>query len=60
MENSINHFFSYEDSEEARTIHTKNDKIETIIENQTDEIIEELINCLLQRSKLIRRKTEKR
>ena len=60
MENSINHFVSYRDSEEARTIHTKNNKIETMIENQTDEIIEELINCLLQRSKLIRRKTEKR
>lgn len=42
-------FFSYKDSEEARTIHTKNDNVETMIENQTDEIIEELINCLLQR-----------
>ena len=38
--------FSSKDSEETRTMHTKNDNIETIIESETDEIIEELFESL--------------
>ena len=41
-------FFS-KDSEESRIMHTKSDDIEIMIGNETNEIIEKLFDCLLQR-----------
>ena len=38
-----------QDSEETRTMHTKSDNIEVLIDNETDEIIEELFKSLLQK-----------
>ena len=52
MENSINngnYFFSSIDSDETRTMHTKSDNIEIMIDIETHEIIEKLFNSLLQR-----------
>ena len=45
---AINFIFS-KDSDETRTRHTKSDNIDIMIGNETDEIIEELFNFLLQR-----------
>ena len=42
-------FFSSKDFEETRTMHTKSDHIEIITGNETDEIIEELFKCILQK-----------
>ena len=45
---SIN-FTSSKDSDEARNMHTKNDNIEIIIGSETNDIIEELCQSLLQK-----------
>ena len=42
-------FFSSKDSEDASAIHTKNDKIEIMICNETDEINEEFFESLLKK-----------
>ena len=42
-------FFSSKDSEEICTMHSKCDNIEFLIGNETDEIIEDLFDSLLQR-----------
>ena len=42
-------FFSSKGSEEIRTMHSKSDNIEILIGNETDEIVEELFDSLLQR-----------
>ena len=42
-------FFPSKDSEETRTMSTKTDNIEIMMSNETDEIIEELFESLLQR-----------
>ena len=42
-------FFSSKDSEETCTTNTKSDNTEIIMGNETDEIIEELFESLLQR-----------
>ena len=42
-------FFSSKDSEEIRTMHSKSDNIEIFIGNETDEIIEDLFNSIIQR-----------
>ena len=42
-------FFPSNDSEETRTMSTKTDNIEIMMSNETDEIIEELFESLLQR-----------
>ena len=42
-------FFSSIDSDETRTMHTKSDNIEIMIDIETHEIIEKLFNSLLQR-----------
>ena len=42
-------FFSSKDSEKIRTMHSKSDNIETLIGNETDEIIEDLFDSFLQR-----------
>ena len=42
-------FFSSKDSEEIRTMHSKNDNIEIFIGNETNESIEELLESILQR-----------
>ena len=39
--------FCSKDSEETRTVHTKSDNIETMIENETEEIIRELFQSLI-------------
>ena len=44
-------FISSKDPNETRTMHTKSDNIEIMIGNETDEVIEELFNSLLQRYK---------
>ena len=46
---AINFISSKEDPDETRTMHAKKDKIETMMGSETDEIIEELFKCLLQR-----------
>ena len=48
----INFIFS-KDPNETRTMHTKSDNIEIMIGNETDEVIEELFNSVLQRYKKI-------
>ena len=45
---AINFFFS-KDSEEIGTMHSKSDNIKILIGNETDEIIEDLFDSLLQR-----------
>ena len=45
---SIN-FTSSKDSDETRNMHTKNDNIEIIIGSETNDIIEELCQSLLQK-----------
>ena len=42
-------FTSSKDSEEIRTTRTKSNKIKTMMANETDEIIEELFESLLQK-----------
>ena len=42
-------FISSKHSDEIGTMHSKSDKIEIMIGNETDEIIEELFETLLQR-----------
>ena len=42
-------FISSKDSNETRTMHTASDNTEIIIDNETDEIIEELFQSLLQK-----------
>ena len=42
-------FISSKDFDETRTIHTKSDNIEIIMGSETDEIIKELFESLLQR-----------
>ena len=52
MENSINNsikVFSSKDSKETRTTHSKGNTIEIMIGYETNEIIEELFDALLQR-----------
>ena len=54
MENSSsngNQHFPSKDSEEIRTMYSKGDKIEILISNETDKIIEDLFDSLLQRYK---------
>ena len=45
---SIN-FISSKDSNETRTMHTKSDNMEMMIGNETNEIIEEIFDSLLQK-----------
>ena len=42
-------FISSKDSDETRTMHTTSDNIEIMMGSETDEIIEELFESLLQR-----------
>ena len=42
-------FISFKDSDEIRTMHTKSNNIEIMMGNETNEIIEELFESLLQR-----------
>ena len=42
-------FTSSKDSDETRNMHTKNDNIEIIIGSETNDIIEELCQSLLQK-----------
>ena len=42
-------FFSSEDSEETRNMSTKSDNVEVMIGSETNKIIEELFEPLLQR-----------
>ena len=42
-------FISSKDSEETRTMHTKSDNMETMIDSETEDIINELIDSFLQR-----------
>ena len=41
-------FISSKDSDETRNMHTKNNNIEIMAGNETDEIIEELFKSILQ------------
>ena len=41
-------FFSSKDSEETRTMYSKSDNIEVMMRSETDEIIEEPLDSLLQ------------
>ena len=41
--------FSSKDSKETHTMHSRSDNIETMIGNETYEIIEELFDSLLQK-----------
>ena len=47
---TINFVPSEDDSDEIRTMHTKSDNIYILMGNETDEIIKELFESLLQRS----------
>ena len=42
-------FFTSEDSNETRTMHTRSDDIEIMMGNEKDEIIEELFESLLKK-----------
>ena len=42
-------FFSSKDSAETRTMHTKRDNIKSMMDSETDEIIEEICESFLQR-----------
>ena len=42
-------FISFKDSDEIRTMRTKSNNIEIMMGNETDEIIEELFESLLQK-----------
>ena len=45
----IINFVYYKDSDEIRTMHKKSNNIEIMMGNETDEIIEELFEFLLQK-----------
>ena len=45
----IINFISSKDSDESRTMHTKSNSTEIMMGNETDEVIEELIESLLQK-----------
>ena len=45
----IINFISSKDSDESRTMHTKSKSTEIMMGNETDEVIEELIESLLQK-----------
>ena len=51
MENSINNvnFIFSKDSDETCNMHTKSDNIETMMSSETDNVIEELYESLLQK-----------
>lgn len=52
MENQLNdrnNFMSSIDTSETHTIRSKNDNIETIIGNETNETIQELFGCFQKR-----------
>ena len=52
MEKSmIINFISSKDSDEIRTMHTKSNNIEIMMDNETDEIIEELLNLFCKNIK---------
>ena len=54
-------FIPSKDSAEVRTTHSKYNNIEIMTGNETDEIIEELFESLLEKtSKRIRRKNERK
>ena len=42
-------FYSSKNSKETRTVHSKNNKIEIMIGNETDEIIEEIFHSFFQK-----------
>ena len=42
-------FISSKDSDETRTMHTKSDNVEIMIDSETDEIIEDLFVSFLQK-----------
>ena len=42
-------FISSKDSDETRTMHTKNNNVEIMMGSETDEIIEELFKSFLQK-----------
>ena len=44
-------FISSKDSDEIRTMHTKSNNIEIMMDNETDEIIEELFKSLCKNIK---------
>ena len=46
---AINFISSKDDSDETHTMYTQSDNIETMMGSETDEIIEELFESLLQR-----------
>ena len=45
----IINFKSSKDSDEIRTMHTKSNNIETMMGNETDEVVKKLFESLLQR-----------
>ena len=52
MENSLTmpiNFMSCQDSQETRTMHTKSHNVEIMMGNETDDIIKDLFESLLQR-----------
>ena len=50
-------FISSKDSDEICTVHTKSNNIEIVMGNETDQVIKELFESLLQKiSRRIRRK----
>ena len=52
MENSLTmpiNFMSCKDFQETRTMHTKSHNVETMMGNETDDIIKDLFESLLQR-----------
>ena len=52
MENSLTmpiNFMSCKDSQETRTMHTKSHNVEIMMGNETDDIIKDLFESLLQR-----------
>ena len=53
-------FISSKDSDEARTTHTESDNIEIMVGSETDEIMEEILETLLQRYKKKIRRINKR
>ena len=45
----VTNFMSFKDTNETRILHKKCDNIEIMIGNETDEIIEKLLDSLLQK-----------
>ena len=64
MKNSVNNanqfYFAYKDSEETRAIYTKSSNIEITKGDETDQIIKELFESLLQSFQNKFRKTNDR